>query len=76
MFHEKSRTEKISIRGLRYNVRHWGPDDAPVVLEGIDHHYILADAPVVEEAEVERDGTLSEADPESAKPKQKVLVFR
>lgn len=25
----KSTTEKIAVRGLRYNVRHWGPDDAP-----------------------------------------------
>ena len=31
MPHRKSRTEKILIRGLRYNVRHWGADDAPVV---------------------------------------------
>ena len=31
MQHKKSRTEKISIRGLRYNVRHWGNDNAPVV---------------------------------------------
>lgn len=27
----RSRTEKISIRGLRYNVRHWGPENAPIV---------------------------------------------
>lgn len=26
-----STTESIAIRGLRYNVRHWGPDDAPAV---------------------------------------------
>ena len=25
----RSRTEKINIRGLRYNVRHWGDRDAP-----------------------------------------------
>lgn len=31
MEHRKSRTEKIDIRGLRYNIRHWGPDDAPTV---------------------------------------------
>ena len=31
MQHKKSRTEKIDIRGLRYNVRHWGPEDAPAV---------------------------------------------
>ncbi|MDR0576164.1 MAG: alpha/beta hydrolase [Candidatus Accumulibacter sp.] len=31
MRHEKSRTEKIDIRGLRYNIRHWGPDDAPAM---------------------------------------------
>ena len=31
MQHKKSRTEKINIRGLRYNVRHWGPDNAPMV---------------------------------------------
>ena len=31
MQHKKSRTEKIDIRGLRYNVRHWGPENAPVV---------------------------------------------
>lgn len=31
MDHLKSRTEKIDIRGLRYNIRHWGPDDAPTV---------------------------------------------
>lgn len=27
----KSKTERISIRGLRYNIRHWGPNHAPVV---------------------------------------------
>jgi pimeloyl-ACP methyl ester carboxylesterase len=27
----RSRTEKIDVRGLRYNIRHWGPDDAPAV---------------------------------------------
>lgn len=27
----KSRTEKITIRGLRYNIRHWGPAHAPTV---------------------------------------------
>ncbi len=31
MRHKKSRTEKIDIRGLRYNVRHWGADEAPLV---------------------------------------------
>lgn len=31
MRHKKSRTEKIDVRGLRYNVRHWGPEDAPSV---------------------------------------------
>jgi pimeloyl-ACP methyl ester carboxylesterase len=31
MRHRKSRTEKIDVRGLRYNVRHWGPEDAPTV---------------------------------------------
>ncbi len=31
MQHKKSRTEKIDIRGLRHNVRHWGADDAPPV---------------------------------------------
>ena len=31
MPHRKSRTEKILIRGLRYNVRHWGAEGAPVV---------------------------------------------
>ena len=31
MEHRPSRTEKIDSRGLRYNVRHWGPDQAPVV---------------------------------------------
>ena len=31
MQHKKSRTEKIDIRGLRYNVRHWGADTAPAV---------------------------------------------
>jgi len=31
MRHKKSRTEKIDVRGLRYNVRHWGPEDAPAV---------------------------------------------
>ncbi|SFN03499.1 Pimeloyl-ACP methyl ester carboxylesterase [Formivibrio citricus] len=28
---QKSRTETIPIRGLRYNIRHWGPANAPVV---------------------------------------------
>ncbi|MDR2450861.1 MAG: alpha/beta hydrolase [Candidatus Accumulibacter sp.] len=28
---QKSRTEKVDVRGLRYNVRHWGPEDAPAV---------------------------------------------
>ena len=32
MHHKKSRTEKIAIRGLRYNIRHWGPEEAPLVL--------------------------------------------
>ena len=27
----KSRTETITIRGLRYNIRHWGPASAPTV---------------------------------------------
>lgn len=27
----KSRTEKIDVRGRRYNIRHWGPAHAPVV---------------------------------------------
>lgn len=31
MRHKKSRTEKIDIRGLRYNIRHWGSNDAPLV---------------------------------------------
>jgi pimeloyl-ACP methyl ester carboxylesterase len=31
MPYKASRTEKIDVRGLRYNVRHWGPDDAPMV---------------------------------------------
>ena len=31
MTHQRSRTEKIFIRGLRYNVRHWGPAEAPAV---------------------------------------------
>jgi pimeloyl-ACP methyl ester carboxylesterase len=31
MRHQKSRTEKIDVRGLRYNVRHWGPEEAPAV---------------------------------------------
>ncbi len=31
MKHIKSRTELIDIRGLHYNIRHWGPTDAPVV---------------------------------------------
>ena len=30
--HLESRTEQRDIRGLRYNVRHWGPDDAPLLL--------------------------------------------
>ena len=30
-FVTKSRAEKIDVRGLRYNVRHWGPEDAPAV---------------------------------------------
>mgnify|MGYP000240437822 CR=1 FL=1 len=29
MQHKKSKIEKIDIRGLRYNVRHWGERDAP-----------------------------------------------
>lgn len=29
MEHIASRTEKIVIRGIRYNIRHWGPADAP-----------------------------------------------
>lgn len=31
MEHIKSRTERIDIRGLRYNIRHWGPKNAPAV---------------------------------------------
>ena len=31
MENTKSRSEKIDIQGLRYNVRHWGPADAPAV---------------------------------------------
>ena len=31
MNHLRSRTEKITLRGLRYNVRHWGPATAPMV---------------------------------------------
>jgi pimeloyl-ACP methyl ester carboxylesterase len=31
MRHQKSRTERVDVRGLRYNVRHWGLEDAPVV---------------------------------------------
>ena len=31
MKHITSRTEQIVIRGLRYNVRHWGPESAPTV---------------------------------------------
>ena len=31
MKYRKSRTECITVRGLRYNIRHWGNDDAPVV---------------------------------------------
>jgi pimeloyl-ACP methyl ester carboxylesterase len=31
MRQQKSRTEKIDVRGLRYNVRHWGAEDAPAV---------------------------------------------
>lgn len=31
MKHRKSRTERITVRGLRYNIRHWGDDEAPVV---------------------------------------------
>ena len=31
MEHVKSRTEKLDIRGLRYNIRHWGPESAPAV---------------------------------------------
>jgi pimeloyl-ACP methyl ester carboxylesterase len=27
----RSTTEKIDIRGLRYNIRHWGPQNAPLV---------------------------------------------
>lgn len=29
--HLESRTESLVVRGLRYNVRHWGPQDAPAV---------------------------------------------
>jgi len=29
--HKASRTETVDIRGLRYNVRHWGAADAPVI---------------------------------------------
>ncbi len=31
MEHIKSRIEKIDVRGLRYNIRHWGPADAPTL---------------------------------------------
>ena len=31
MPYRKSRTEKVVVRGLRYNVRHWGPEGAPTV---------------------------------------------
>jgi pimeloyl-ACP methyl ester carboxylesterase len=31
MEHIRSRIEKIEVRGLRYSIRHWGPDDAPTV---------------------------------------------
>ncbi|WP_263769217.1 alpha/beta fold hydrolase [Propionivibrio soli] len=31
MAYSRSRTEKVDVRGVRYNVRHWGPADAPVV---------------------------------------------
>lgn len=31
MKHIKSRNELIDIRGLHYNIRHWGPADAPAV---------------------------------------------
>ncbi len=31
MKHRPSRTERIGVRGLRYNVRHWGADGAPLV---------------------------------------------
>lgn len=31
MENTKSRSEKVDIRGLRYNVRHWGPADAPAI---------------------------------------------
>ena len=27
----KSRTERINVRGVRYNIRHWGAEDAPIV---------------------------------------------
>ncbi len=27
----ESRSEQLDVRGLRYNIRHWGPADAPVV---------------------------------------------
>ena len=31
MVHLPSRTERIDVRGLRYNIRHWGPESAPQV---------------------------------------------
>ena len=31
MLHRQSRTETIDVRGLRYNVRHWGEEGAPKV---------------------------------------------
>lgn len=31
MNYRQSSTERISIRGLRYNIRHWGGEDSPVV---------------------------------------------
>ena len=31
MKHRPSRTERIPVRGLRYNIRHWGNEDSPAV---------------------------------------------
>lgn len=30
--HKPSRCERVPINGLTYNVRHWGPDDAPLLM--------------------------------------------
>ncbi len=31
MVYRKSRTERVDIRGVRYNIRHWGADEAPAI---------------------------------------------